>query len=255
MDALTRYQTKGHLQVEGWLWPGAMELLISLAGLQRALGVRGGIGEIGVHHGRLFILLHLLSGPDELSAAWDLFEDQDQNLDASGRGDYARLEANLKAHGCDLGRIQLVKANSAELDGGQVREVLGGGARLFSVDGGHTADLTYGDLRTASSALAEGGILILDDFYNEQWPGVAEGAQRFLADHPERLFPVAIGGNKVFFTHSAEWARRYQEALAAVGPRAHKISELAGTPVLVFRFPPARGPAGRLLRRLRRLLG
>jgi hypothetical protein len=83
---------------------------------------------------------------------------------------------------------------------------------------------------------------------------VAEGALRFLRDNPGRFFPVAVGGNKVFFTHGAEWAARYREALAASGPGAHKVSEFDGTPVLVFRFPPACGPAGRLLRRLRRWL-
>ncbi len=254
MDALQRYTAKGHYQVQGWLWPGAIQLIAALAGLQRNFGVQGGMGEIGVHHGRLFILLHLLSTPGERSAAWDLFEDQDQNIDASGRGDYARLLANLQAHGCDLGRIQLLKANSMELDSDQVRGVLGGGARLFSVDGGHTAPLTYTDLRTASEALAEGGIVMLDDFYNEQWPGVAEGALSFLLDHPDQLFPVAIGGNKVCFTHSAEWAHRYQEALARSGPGAHKVSELTGKPVLVFRFPQHRGSwLGRILRRLYRL--
>ena len=255
MDALHRYLSTGHRQVQGWLWPEAIQLITALSAIQRDLGVRGGTGEIGVHHGRLFILLHLLCAEDEPSGAWDLFEDQDQNIDASGRGDYQRLLANLQEQGCDLGRIQLVKANSLDLDSDQVRQVLGGGVRLFSVDGGHTAALTYRDLQTASGALAEGGIVILDDYFNDQWPGVAEGALRFLIDHPERLFPVAIGGNKVFFGASAEWAARYQEALARSGPGAHKISELSGKPVLVFRFPQHRGPGGRLGRLLRRLYG
>lgn len=253
MDALTRYRTKGHLQVEGWLWPGAIQLTTALAGLQQQFGVRGGMGEIGVHHGRLFILLHLLSAGDEISAAWDLFEEQEQNVDGSGRGDYGCLEANLRTHGCDLGRIRLIRANSAALDSEALRRVLAGGARLFSVDGGHTAALTYGDLRTASGALAEGGIVILDDVYNEQWPEVAEGALRFLREHPGRLLPLAVGGNKVFFTHSTAWAARYREALAAAAPGAHKEAELAGNPVLVFRFPRPGNLAQRLLRRLDRL--
>ncbi len=255
MDALQRYMAKGHLRVEGWLWPGAIQLIAALAQVQRTFGVQGGVGEIGVHHGRLFILLHLLCGPEERSAAWDLFEDQDQNLDASGRGDYARLLGNLEAHGCDLARIQLIKANSTALDSEGVRAVLGGGARLFSVDGGHTASLTYGDLLTASGALSEGGIAILDDFYNEQWPEVAEGALRFLLGHPEQLFPVAIGGNKVIFTNSAQWAARYQGALSGSGPGAHKRAELGGRPVLVFRFSQPANLAQRLLRRLDRLFG
>ena len=38
--------------------------------------------------------------------------------------------------------------------------------RLFSVDGGHTRELTVNDLTVAASHLEEGGIIILDDITN-----------------------------------------------------------------------------------------
>jgi hypothetical protein len=59
MDALERYTADGHRQVEGWLSPEAIQLILALGGLQRDFEVRGRIakiGVIGVHHGRLFTL-------------------------------------------------------------------------------------------------------------------------------------------------------------------------------------------------------
>jgi len=50
------------------------------------LGIRGSLGEIGVHHGLLFIVLALSSGPDEQLFAVDVFGRQDLNIDKSGKG-------------------------------------------------------------------------------------------------------------------------------------------------------------------------
>ena len=47
--------------------------------------------------------------------------------------------------------------------------------RLFSVDGGHTRELTVNDLTVAASHLEEGGIIILDDITNLAWPQVIDG--------------------------------------------------------------------------------
>jgi hypothetical protein len=65
---------------------------------QRALDAKGGIAEIGVHHGKLFILLYLLGRPPEKAVAIDLFEDQHFNIDLSGSGDLAKFRRNLARH-------------------------------------------------------------------------------------------------------------------------------------------------------------
>ena len=58
--------------------------------------------------------------------------------------------------------------------------------RLFSVDGGHTAELARHDMLTADGAIGEQGIIILDDFFNEAWPGVLDRRRRAL---PQRRTP------------------------------------------------------------------
>jgi hypothetical protein len=52
--------------------------------------------------------------------------------------------------------------------------------RLFSIDGSHTAEATWGDMVTAGMSIQEGGVIIVDDYFAEGWPGVSEGVQRFM---------------------------------------------------------------------------
>lgn len=80
---------------------------------QTEFGVRGGVGEIGVHHGKLFILLHLMLREGERSFALDVFERQDLNVDQSGRGDRERFLENVQRW---AGRTDLIDifADSSE---------------------------------------------------------------------------------------------------------------------------------------------
>src|SRR3546814_10878493 len=53
------YVRQGLKRVDGWLFPYSVDFIRSLAALQRDTGIAGSVGEIGVHHGKLFILLAL----------------------------------------------------------------------------------------------------------------------------------------------------------------------------------------------------
>src|SRR5688572_16645150 len=94
-NALERYARSGHRQVQGWLSEIGIALILEGCRQQAEWQVRGSICEIGVHHGRLFILLHLATAPDERSVAWDLFEQQDENVDRSGKGNRQRFLENI----------------------------------------------------------------------------------------------------------------------------------------------------------------
>lgn len=205
---LKYYVKKGHRSVEGWLTTVALKAIIEIASVQEKESIKGPVCEVGVHHGRLFILLHLITAKNEISAAWDLFQNQHENTENSGKGDRHMLLKNLVKHGCDTARITIRAKNSLHLTSEEIMETCGGRPRLFSVDGGHTAEITYNDLSIAASSLCNGGVIILDDFFNEAWPGVAEGTCRYMFENPE-LSAVAIVGNKIMFTNSASAAGKY----------------------------------------------
>jgi len=238
--ALQAYVQGGHRAVSGWLDPSAIDIIATLSREQAKLGVSGGIAEIGIHHGRLFILLHLLRQGGERSAAYDLFEMQDENVDASGLGDKSIFLDNLRRHGCDGERIVVKSRNSLDMTADEVR-VDAGPVRLFSVDGGHTADITASDLALAEASLCPGGIVILDDYFNEEWPGVSEGAARYFGSGASQLVPVAIGGNKFVVTNRADLAAKYRDALRALPDHYFVKDQTAfGSDVIVVRVRTVR---------------
>jgi hypothetical protein len=104
-------------------------------------------------------------------------------------------------------------------------EKAGGPIRLFSVDGGHTEEIVYSDMRLAEETLADGGIVIADDVFNQQWPGVAVGTLKYL-DDGAKLVPFAIGFNKTLFTQP-EYADYYRAELRSAFTRGLRIQTQA----------------------------
>jgi hypothetical protein len=249
-----RYSTIGHRQVKGWVEPGILPLVAALSAEQVKQNVTGGIVEIGVHHGRFIIGLHLLGQNGEPTVAIDLFEDQAVNVFHSGLGDQGILRRNLAKHVGDANVVKIVQADSTTLDGNAVKELAGGAVRLFSVDGGHTADIVAHDMETAADSITAGGIVIADDVFNARWPEVCEGTLRFL-DKNYELVPFAIGFNKTLFTSRAQ-AAEYRSVVVDASLRniwRCKTTVMHGEPVIACWIPPVRQRsrlvAKRLLRR------
>jgi hypothetical protein len=224
-----RYRAIGQRFVTGFLQPEILTVLDALNAAQRTKQVSGAAAEIGVHHGKLFIGLRLLQRPGEKSVAIDIFGDQELNVDGSGHGDYEKFENNVKLWS-SMDDVVVHQGDSTKLEPAKLRELAGGDIRFFSVDGGHTDEIVYSDMKLAEATLTEGGIVIADDVFNEYWPGVATGTLRYLSDGA-KLAPFLIGFNKVFFTH-AEYSEFYrgevESALSGKLLLATATSEFAG---------------------------
>jgi hypothetical protein len=232
--SLKAYIEHGHQLVKGWLFPGAPQAIVLLSEEQRRCAVSGGVAEIGVHHGKLFILLYLLSSGNELAVAIDLFSHQDLNVDHSGAGDLERFKRNLRRH-ADAARLVIHEGDSTQLTAKDLLQLGRGPFRFISIDGGHTAEITAHDLATGEGALAEGGIIILDDCFKEMWPGVTDGVHQFFSE-PHTVVPFGIGANKVFFCQK-EFAQQYAVVLSKMEPKAIE-QEFLGHRVVCFEFMP-----------------
>ena len=112
--------------------------------------------------------------------------------------------------------VEAVAINSLDLSSERVLRDCGASPVLFSVDGGHSAKLTLNDLAIAAEAVAEDGVVILDDFYNELWPETAFGTMQFLNENPGALTPFCIVGNKFMMARDADLARELAERIFSV---------------------------------------
>ncbi len=213
---LRRYAAQGFHEVDGWLAEGMIEMLLALTRTQIELGARGHMAEIGVHHGRLLILLALLAREGELTVGFDLFENQAENKGNSGCGDRARAEANIAAHvGADAA-VELHSINSKDIDLRRgPASFLRGAARLFSVDGGHDHETVRNDLGIAMDALGSYGVVLVDDFWHPSFLDVNVASIEFLLARRAELRILALGHNKVLL------CRGEDHALLLDGLQAH----------------------------------
>jgi hypothetical protein len=230
-DAWRAYARRGYRRVPGWLERDAVELFATIFGTQLAAGILGPVCEIGAHLGRTFILLQLMTRADERAIAFDLFELQNE---ATGRERKRRLLNHLVEHGGSRDRVDLVTCDSTTLDSERFIRHCGGRPRLVSIDAGRSAEAVVHDLRLTHEALANGGVVSLTDYFREGWPQVSEGCCRFMLETGGFL-PLAIGGNKIFFSNDSDSAARYRDAVARhFGPRAMETM-MFGERVLVIR--------------------
>ncbi len=235
---LAAYLSRGITRVDGWFTPLDAQMVAALALGQIASGVTGAVGEIGVHHGRMFLLMALTLAPGERAFAIDLFADQDNNIDRSGHGDEAIFRANLARHAIAPDRVAIFARSSLEITWPEVAAVVGPRTRLFSVDGGHTAEIVANDMAIAANSLAEGGIIVADDYFNRDFPGVSEGISRFLIAHRGEIVPFALGDGRLFLCHP-DWAARYRDILAQ-SPAArlfHRVAAMFGGEVAIHGTP------------------
>lgn len=193
---LENYRSFGFNQVQGWAMVELIEVFNMLAGMD--INKSGGVLEIGVHHGRFFILLNALTGASDQSFAVDVFEDQRLNIDNSGSGSRNKFEENLRLYDRHNGSNTKIIAGDSTDSGLLLPDIIQcGSLRYISVDGGHTVEHTVNDLVLANKLIRNDGLVILDDFLNRHWLGVTEGAFKYLQSYPT-LVPVALGFNKLF---------------------------------------------------------
>ncbi len=225
----------------GWLAPEVIDIIAAIDRRQREENITGSVAEVGVHHGRLFIALNLLRRNGESAVAIDVFGDQDLNIDQSGKGDLKRFQDNVKRWS-SLNGVVIHQGDSTRLCSNTLCELAGGKIRLFSVDGGHTESIVLSDMNLAAESLVSGGVVIADDVFNGDWPGVAIGTLRYIAQ-PGTLVPFAIAFNKVFFC-SPGFAAEYRRCLQAHSEgrpmEMTKLSEYAGHEVLIISRVPRR---------------
>lgn len=220
--------------------------------VQQRAGICGDLFEIGVHHGRSAVFLGRLLRPGEQLGACDLFADQERNPSASGRGDQAIFDDNVRRHLGAGAAVRVHACPSTELNAAAI----GVRCRFFHIDGGHNADEALADLRLAAACLLPEGVIAVDDALAPAFPGVTEAIVQFLTADPSFCGAV-LGFNKMLIARRAaaeayggeiddpEQRRTYGLAY----PHHLKSLPFAGAPLRIFHVPSfvnPRAPGTRL---------
>jgi len=195
---LADYLRTGLYKVPGYAHEWDLQLFADVLGWQSARGLRGDIAEIGVHHGRSFLVLALARLAGEKAVAFDLFEDDyfnadDQQHNNRGTGFFA----TLAKYNITLSPDEIVKGSSLDLKAAALAEKYQP-FRFFSIDGGHFYHHVANDLDLAAATLADFGVICVDDWMNDYWPEVSIAAGNFLRDQPHRLAPFLMNQNKLY---------------------------------------------------------
>jgi hypothetical protein len=206
MSSFRDYVCRDRNRIEGWFGRIDSQIFFELLNYQNASGIDGALAEIGVHHGKSFIALCLSVSGTQKAYAIDLFEDQQKNLDSSGKGDREIFRSNLARFGISEEKVVIDARGSDEVAPEDIRGAVGA-VRFFSIDGGHWRDIARSDLQLAVSVLAEGGVIALDDFMRPEWPDVSFGFFDWFEGSDRQIVPLAIGFNKLYLCHHGHVAR------------------------------------------------
>jgi len=231
---LDQYLNFGLRKVDGWLDSFSAKFIQIVSETQFREGITGALGEIGVHQGKLFIVLLLTASSTEALFAVDLFERQDLNLDRSGCGDREKFLGNLQRWARTTEKISLIAQSSLETRPEDILTACGR-VRLASIDGGHTEACTQNDLTLMETVLTDRGVVVIDDFFNPHWPDVSTGVAKYLLNPSSTLRPFAISPNKMYLTASqnSEFYRNAIEKKLAID----KTSVMFGADVDIYGLP------------------
>ncbi|MFH8381730.1 class I SAM-dependent methyltransferase [Kitasatospora sp. NPDC018058] len=187
--------------IPGWFFGLDRAAFAHLLSRQSEAGVKGDVLELGSYLGRSAVLLgdHLRTG--ERLTVCDLFDSEAGDADnaaemaMSYRKTLTRsaFESNYLAFHAELPEI--VQAPTSVLADGRIPA---GSCRFVHVDASHLYEHVAGDIAVAKAALAEDGLVALDDYRSEHTPGVS--AAVWEAVFTDGLRPVLLTPMKFYGT-------------------------------------------------------
>jgi hypothetical protein len=201
---LQNYKLNGFNQVQGWCSTDTFKIINFLNSLP--INKKGGIAEIGVYHGKFYILLNAIVDVDFNSYAIDIFDKQHLNPDFkhysvdSVTGNLETFKNNLQQYDVHKGKNTIIIAGDSTDPALQLtKNIEPGSLKFVSVDGGHSVEHVLNDLKIAEELVSNEGVVIVDDILNETSLGVYEGVVRYLETKPT-LVPIIMGHNKLYMS-------------------------------------------------------
>jgi hypothetical protein len=195
---LKNYKEVIDKEVEGWFYP--KDIIIMHGILKELQRPKGDVCEIGVAYGKSAIAISQFIGNNNFYL-YDLFSEESKNIAAS----------NIKKFGNDSNLIWRLE-NTTELRTDDI--VFENELRFLHIDGCHEHSAVLSDLILFNNKMKDDGIIALDDFQDQEYPGVNSAVFEFSlsAMNYKNWRVFAIGDNKAYMCQM-KYRELYQKFL------------------------------------------
>lgn len=181
-------------EIHGWCLPEALATWDSLLCFQKSQAVIGNYLEIGVWKGKTAaMILHHANPESEKIVLVDINIQKDE------------LQNNLK-------KICLKQNNVVYYEtpswGFEHVNLPPSSFKWIHIDGKHTGEAVYNDLKVADKFLSSQGIVCIDDFFELQYPQITQAVFRYLDRNPYS-FGLFLCGFKKAYLARIEYISHY----------------------------------------------
>lgn len=183
------------IAIDGWMEPKAMHLFDDLNAFQKERGITGDIMEIGTYYGKSSAVLGQFLAADEEFYCCDTFSGY-KAIENNFRTSFEAFFEKMTGRKPIVRQMISTDLTPELLDHKQFR--------IWHIDGWHSFEDTLSDLKLGASVLKENGMIIADDFLNQDWLGVGQAINEFLRLN-ENWCLVAQGYNKTIIVRKADY--------------------------------------------------
>jgi hypothetical protein len=213
--AVYRRYMKEFSGLPGWFWPDSVAIWDSLLSYQTASGKCGNFLEIGVFKGKSAAMAALHCRANEVYVLVDpIIQPQARTTMDILKPDAVFFETDS----VDFFRSGLTISNANKF-------------RWIHIDGEHTGMAIANDLNIANSLVNQDGIVVLDDFFNAQYPQITAAAFEWISHHPRQLQLFLVGDNKAYFCR----LRAAHDYLSYIKDSLHKDMVLRDRDVTIWK--------------------
>ena len=197
-EYLSHYKNVIDREVEGWFYP--KDIIITYGIMKEIQKPIGDVCEIGVAYGKSAIAISQFRGDNKMYL-YDIFPEEARQT----------AENNIRKFG-NADNIDWRLQDTTKLK--YVDMVFDNKLRFLHIDGCHEHSAVLSDLMMFNLQMSDDGVIALDDFQDQEYPGVNSAAFQFSLSPINwknwRVF--AIGDNKAYMCQKSH-QERYQKAL------------------------------------------
>lgn len=198
-EYLGHYKMVIDKEVEGWFYP---KDLILLFGIMTELQTpdMGDVCEIGVAYGKSAIAMSQFRTSSKLYL-YDIFSEEARQI----------AENNIAKFGNPVDIVWRLQ-DTTQLTFDEIK--FDKWLRLLHIDGCHEHSAVLSDLQLFNSFMADNGVIVVDDFNDQEYPGVKSAVIEFCLSkvNYKNWKIIAIGDNKAYIVQK-KFQEQYQKAI------------------------------------------